>query len=680
MDQAVSANATVNGTSSLVKDNASPADRGRAALFAILIALATLPYLNILLNGFVYDDHTQITENPYLRNFHHLREIFTTTVWSYMGVEGLTNYYRPLMTLTYAACYRVFGPLAYGFHLASLALHAIAVLLVFAIAERVTRDRVWAFAAGALFAIHPAHTESVAWIAAVTDVELTVFALLTFYFYVTLDDSDASGLMASATARMAAMLTSFVLALFAKEQALMLPALAMIYEYLCRSTMHTERPIRTPGPVPLMTRFRPLARYFPLWIGAAAYVVWRVHFIGAFAPVHQMRTLTLKQVALSAVALAGQYLGKLLWPARLCAFYIFHPSSRLADPRVIAGFAALCALALLFAMLLRRREPNLRFAAFGIAWMLVTLAPVLNAHWMAANVFAERYLYLPSVGFCWLAGGAFSALWHRTAVRPVWRRALVTTGLALLALGAVRIVTRNRDWRDDIRLYTRTLEQSPGAYPILNNLGTVYWQDGQVDQAEAVWKQALAVAPTSAIVLNNLGLVATRRKQFAAAIDFFQRAIALKPVYTDPHLNLGTAEHALGQRESAEAELRRALALSPLNDRAHLELGQLLLDEGRVAEAADEFRASLRAVPSASAYDGLGTSEQRQGRSGTAEAAWRAALALDHFDSQVHFALGALYDAEGRRREALDEYRAGLVSDPQNAQALAAVRKLSDRK
>ena len=644
------------------------ADRPPVALISALIAVATLPYLNILLNGFVYDDHTQVTNNPYLRSFHHFREIFTTTVWSYMGVEGVTNYYRPVMTLAYAACYRLFGPLAYGFHLVSLLLHVVAVLLVFAIAGRVTGDRVWALAAGALFAIHPVHTESVAWIAAVTDVELTVFALLTFYFYLRIDRSGERALTTGSAATMAAMVAAFILALLSKEQALMLPLLAMAYEHLCRPAGR-ETPLRR-------RIANGLACYGPLWLVAAAYVLWRVHFIGAFAPVHQMRALTGKQVALSALALIGQYVGMLLWPARLCAFYVFHPSASFGDPRALAGAASLGAVILLVVVLTRRGGSS-RFAAFGIVWFLVTLAPVLNAHWMAANVFAERYLYLPSVGFCWVAGCGFSELWRRTKERAGLRRALVAGALVLAVLAVQRIVTRNREWRDDIRLYTRTLEQSPGAYPILNNLGTVNWQDGRVREAEAVWRRALAVAPQSAIVLNNLGLVASSGKDYPAAIDLFKRAIAAKPEYTDPYLNLGIAERALGRCASAETDIRHAIELSPLNGQAHLQLADLLREQGRLAEAAEEYGASLRALPAALAYDGLGETEMSQGNRQAAERAFHAALALDPFDSRAHFDLGTLCMAQGRRREALAEYRAGLITDPHNAGALAAVSALA---
>jgi 4-amino-4-deoxy-L-arabinose transferase-like glycosyltransferase len=150
--------------------------RARALLITALVACATLPYLNILFNGFVYDDDTQVLKNPYVQSFRFLKEIFTTNVWSFGGVRAVTNYYRPMMTFGYLVCYQLFGMQAYGFHLVSLLLHVLVVCLVFVLTERLTGDRVWAFVAGALFALHPIHTESVAWIAAVTDLELTFFS------------------------------------------------------------------------------------------------------------------------------------------------------------------------------------------------------------------------------------------------------------------------------------------------------------------------------------------------------------------------------------------------------------------------------------------------------------------------------------------------------------------------
>ena len=98
-------------------------------LIAALILCAALPYVNTLLNGFVYDDNRQVLDNPYLKSFHFLPQIFGKTVWSFVGMQGVSNYYRPMMTLGYAVCYHLFGPLAYGFHLVNVCLHVGVVLL-----------------------------------------------------------------------------------------------------------------------------------------------------------------------------------------------------------------------------------------------------------------------------------------------------------------------------------------------------------------------------------------------------------------------------------------------------------------------------------------------------------------------------------------------------------------------
>src|SRR5215831_2612731 len=180
------------GTPAELTDAASislPSRWSTAKLVLVLAVCALAPYANTLLNGFVYDDNTQVMNNPYIQNFHHLKEIFTTTVWSYVGTQGVTNYYRPIMTLGYLVCYHLFGPLAYGFHLANLVLHVAVVCAFFFVTWSLLQDRGAAFVSAAAFALHPIHSESVAWIAAVTDLELTLFYLLTFWFFLALSGS-----------------------------------------------------------------------------------------------------------------------------------------------------------------------------------------------------------------------------------------------------------------------------------------------------------------------------------------------------------------------------------------------------------------------------------------------------------------------------------------------------------
>ena len=635
-------------------------ERARTLLITALVACATLPYLNILFNGFVYDDDTQVLKNPYVRSFRYVKEIFTTNVWSFRGVDSITNYFRPMMTLGYLVCYQLFGMRAYGFHLVSLLLHVLVVCLVFVLTERLTGDRVWAFVAGAFFALHPIHTESVAWIAAVTDLELTFFYLITFGIFLAV----ARPVGGRSQPLLAAMGFAFVLALLSKEQAMTLPALATVYEHFYREDRSE-------------TSFsQKLGRYGLLWLVGVAYVFYRIQFFGALAPHESFPELTPQEIVLSAIALVGQYVWKLLWPVQLCAFYVFHASKSLFDLRVLAGLLVLLAFAALFLVCWRSRERNVRFASFGIIWFFATLAPVLNAHWLVANVFTERYLYLPSVGIAWLIGLGASKLWSRAGPRPAQRRALVLAGVTVGGLFALRTVMRNRDWNNDIDLYNRTLEISPDAYVIMNNLGTVYWHEGDLDKAESTWQRVLALNPTHADVLNNLGLLASRRHQYAEALGFFQRAVKARPNLPDPHLNLGEMYLLMGQTEAAEPQLRAAVALSPLNTRAHNKLGQLLVETGRLDEAEEQFRASVRLEPNAFAYDFLGAIDVRRRAMEAAERDFRATLSLDESDSNAHFGLGYIYKAAGRKAEALSQYQAGLVKDPTNPQALAAVQEL----
>jgi tetratricopeptide (TPR) repeat protein len=634
-------------------------ERARALLITALVACATLPYLNILVNGFVYDDDNQVLKNPYVRSFRYLKETFTTNVWSFKGVVA-SNYYRPMMTLGYLVCYRLFGMRAYGFHLFSLLLHVLVVCLVFVLTERLTADRVWAFVAGTLFALHPVHTEAVTWIAAVTDLELTFFYLLTFGFF--LAEARPGGGRSERT--LAAMGVPFLLALLSKEQAMTLPALATVYEHFYRADRSET------------STSQKLARYGLLWLVGVAYVLFRVHFLGALAPEEKYRQVTSQQIVLSAISLVGQYVGKLLWPLRLCAFYVFHPSTSLFDLRLLAGLLVLLALAALFLVCWRSRERNVRFASFAIIWFFATLAPVLNAHWVGLNVFTERYLYLPSVGVAWLVGLGASKLWSRAATRPAQRRALVLAGVALGGLCAARIVIRNRDWNNDIVLYTRTLELSPDIDNMLNDLGYAYWVVGAGDKAESVWKRALAVNPNNGDVLSNLGALASLRHQYAEALRFYQRAIEAKPSLPNPHLNLGETYWKMGLRDQAEPQLRAAVTLAPLDTHPRNRLGQLLLEEGREDEAEEQFRASVRVEPNAFAYDHLGKINARRGALEEAERDFRAALSFEEFDSNAHFGLGDIYTLAGRKAEALSEYQAGLVRDPTNAKALAAVQKL----
>jgi tetratricopeptide (TPR) repeat protein len=624
---------------------------------ALLVALAVVPYLNTLPNDFVYDDTTQVVRNPYLQSFHHLREIFTTPVWSFLGGDYARNYYRPLMSLGYLLCYQVSGPHPLAFHLVNLLLNLLVVLLLFLVTWRMFEDRRVAFLAAALFALHPIHSESVAWIAAVTDLELAFFYLLAFWFFLGLPKWRGRSLILGQLG----MAASFALALLAKEPAVTLAALATLYEHSCRP----DRQATT-----LQTK---LLRYGPLWLLAFVYLIVRAHFVGGLAGKSHFPNMGPDIVLCCALALVGQYVGKLFWPATLCAFYPFHINTSFFEPRVMAGGLALALSAFLVIFCWSRA----RLLSFALLFFFLNLAPVLNVPWMAANAFAERYLYLPSLGFCWVLAWAGTHFWRAARRRgSPWPAVLVASAVLIAVSCALRIIWRNRDWRDDETFYKSTLAQQPDAYIMHLNLGALYLERDQLEPAEKELRLADKLAPDYPLTLNNLALLSSKQGRYDEALGYLIRSLMANPNEPVPHLYLAQVYARMGRTAYAEKECLTAIGLAPLSPRGYAQLGELYSDHGRLPEAERQFQASLGMAKTQRGYWGLGLVCWRERRYAEAERAFREAEALDPSSGRAHIMLGLFYTDLKRNAEAQHELQTGLKSEPTNPQALEALKRL----
>jgi protein O-mannosyl-transferase len=626
-------------------------------LILLLVVFACVPYLNMLSNGFVYDDDTQLLGNPYVRNFHYLRSIFTGTVWSFAGANANGNYYRPLMTFGYLLCHAVFGFRAYAFHLVNLGFNLGVVYLVLIVTRRMFRNRLLAFLAAGLFALHPIHTEAVDWIGAVTDLELAFFFLLAFWFFLRLEDSDGSppGIL------YLGMTVSYALALLSKEPAATLPFLATFFEHTCRE----DRAITS--------WVLKLRRYAVLWLVLIAYIVFRITVLRAFVPSPQRPHMPYNEVCFSAVALLGQYVEKMLWPVHLCLIYIFPKDMASLLPAFLGGAAAIVASVLLMIYFWRRD----RRVCFGFIWFFVTLAPVLNARWMPAVVFSERYLYLPSVGFCWVAAWAGVRAWEQAKKGAwLWRRSLLVPACALAVLFAARIITRNPAWKNDFTLYTKTLAAAPDSAIIRNNLGIYYADRGDWKAAGDQWNAALKLAPRATFVLNNLGLLNKELKRYQQALVFYDRSVLVSPRDAAAHAGLGEVYQLMDMRQQAEAELSQAVALAPLSMETRSHLAQLYLDEGKYGQAEKQYRAAVASIPTVRAYTAWGAVRWAEGDHAGAQRLFAAAMKLDPRDSRPYVMLGVLYVGAGDIADAEREYEASLKIDPSNQVARAQLAKL----
>src|ERR1700716_2085595 len=235
-------------------------------IIALLILLAIALYANTLFNGFVYDDEQQILQNPYVKNWHYLPQIFGSTVWSFVGAAGATNYYRPMMTFTFLLLWQLFGDIPFGFHLFNVALNAAVVVLVFSAGRRLFRDRRIALLAAILFAILPVHTEVADWIAAVPELEATFFLLLAFWLFTQIDRPSIKIYLGT--------IAAFALALLSKEPALMFAPIAIVFEHFVRPIPDKDPAVTAAGPISSFVA--KIRRYAPVCAVAAAYLILRI--------------------------------------------------------------------------------------------------------------------------------------------------------------------------------------------------------------------------------------------------------------------------------------------------------------------------------------------------------------------------------------------------------------------
>jgi tetratricopeptide (TPR) repeat protein len=302
---------------------------------------------------------------------------------------------------------------------------------------------------------------------------------------------------------------------------------------------------------------------------------------------------------------------------------------------------------------------------------------VLNARWMSASVFAERYLYMPSIGFCWLVAWAAVSLWR--AEGPLFLRPLSrATPILLAAIAfpyAVKTVVRNRDWRTEEALFKKTLEQGDASL-IRNNLGALYFNENNLDGAEQEWLEALGAGPENAFALDNLALLRHRQKRYIESVDYSRRALRARRSFMMAHLNFAETLAEMGRTGEAEWQFRISTTLSPLSTRAHNAYGEFLFDSERLDDARIEFERSIAVDPTTDAFNRLGDIYQLSQDRLRAEQAFRRAIALDPFNSHAHFGLGQLLEATGKPDDALHEFESGLETDPTDRMAQAAAQRL----
>jgi Tfp pilus assembly protein PilF len=548
--------------------------RRQQVTVAALLAVATVAvYVRVAGHAFVmFDDNKYVVENPIVRQgltWDGVRWAFTT---------GHASNWHPLTWLAHMLDCQLFGLRPGLHHLVNLGLHLANSLLMYYVWQRMTR-RAWRSAlVAALFALHPLHVESVAWVAERKDMLSTLCWLLTMAAYIRYAERGGVG-------RYAAVLGWFTLGLLAKPMLVTLPCVLLLLDYWPLGRLRSRPAAGAAGEGPRVRQL--LVEKVPLLALSVASSIVTLVVQSRGGAVSSLEAIPLGTRVANALTAYVAYLGKALWPAELSAHYPLEaiPAWQWAGALVL--LLGLTGLALGTV----RRFPYL---AVGWLWYLGTLVPVIGLIQVGTQSMADRYTYVPLIGIfvalVWAAGD----LADRVRGISGWLRALAALVLAGCCVASwLQVGT----WKNTQTLFEHAIRVNPDNRLARRQLGQIYGEAGQLDQAIAQFREALRIAPDHARTHNNLGVMLRRQGRQDEAIVHFQEALRNEPDYAKAHSNLAAALGTRGDLDEALQHYETALRLAPHDTQTRCNLGLLLSQRGQYAAAMAQYREALRREP-----------------------------------------------------------------------------------
>ncbi|MHB8834594.1 MAG: tetratricopeptide repeat protein [Candidatus Methylomirabilia bacterium] len=617
--------------------------RQAAVVLAALVALTVVVFLPLRNAGFVVsDDKLYVTENPAVRSG------FTPGGLLRAVTVPVAANWHPLTVLSLMLDAELFGPGPRGFHLMNVLYHLCAAVLSFLVLRRLTGATWRSALTAALFAVHPLHVESVAWISERKDVLSGVFFWLVLGAYRRYAARPSRG-------RHALVSGLLVSGLMAKPMLVTVPLLLLVLDGWPLGRLRT-----VPG------NFARLLREKLPWLAIATIFSIVTLIVQARGQALQsLEALPFAWRVQNALAAYGRYLGSTVWPARLSFFHPYPTHAPGVGP-ALSAFALLAAITIL-ALVSVRRRPAL---AAGWFWYLGLLVPVIGLIQVGGQTVADRYMYLP------LTGVAFAVIWPLADLLRDQRRLRVSAALAAFAIVAVLSVVaraQTRFWESSLSLYNSSLARAEEDEKWLAHFGLAvsYSEEGDRARAAEHYLASIAGRPAWTVSRNNYGTLLLKEGRAPDALAQFQEAIRLAPGEARGYYGEGQALAALGRDEQALRSYRTALDLKPDYDIVYTDLGAAAARLGRLQEAEVAFREAVRRLPEdpIPAYN-LGLALAVLGRQQEAIIAFEAVVRLRPAFAEAYNDLGVSYAAADRPAEAVRAFEQALRIEP----GLAAAR------
>src|SRR5438034_1969101 len=602
---------------------------GQPAFICLWLALVTLlVYAPVFRAQFIgFDDPDYVTGNP------HVLSGITLANLRWAFVTNHADNWHPVTWISLMLNSQYFGSGAGAFHAVNLLLHVANTLVLFLWLLRATGAKWRSALVAALFALHPLHVESVAWISERKDVLSTLFWMLALLGYTNY----------AKTGRISRYFIALLLlgiGLMAKPMLVSLPFVLLLLDYW------------------------PLGRFaerktFGLLIEKLPFLALSIASSVVTLLVQRekaMRALDMVPIFLrleNAVLACIAYIGKMFSPTGLAIFYPYNP-----HPSLLYALLSLAALVIVSAgaILIRRRTP---YVFTGWFWFLITLVPVIGIVQVGSQSMADRYTYIPLIGlFVIVAWGGWEAL---SLLRiPRWVQALAASMALVLCAGLTR--AQLRYWHDSIALFQHAMNVT-GVNGIAEAyLGFTLAEQGQHDKAIAHYKTVLQSYPrANATFWNNFGASLAAIGKLEKALSAFQNALKLDPSMGLAHQNLAFTLARTGRQQESLIHFRDAARLEPENVTVHNIYAVMLGAAGRTDEAMQEFQATLRLAPdSAATHVNLANLLAKQHAWDEAMAHYSEALRLNPAFVEAHCYVAALLLEEGRTKDAAAHYIAAL--------------------
>ncbi len=643
--------------------------RTRAWLFGLLLAAVTIfMYQPAWNGGFLWDDDAYVTNNELLTAPNGLRRIW-------FSLDSPSQYF-PLVYTTFRIEHALWGLNPSGYHWINLLLHVANALLVWRVLVRLKVPGAWL--AGAIFALHPVHVESVAWITERKNVLMGFFFLLTLLAWIAfLDERTKRPWRFYGLA-----LILYVLALSAKTTACTLPAALLLILWLQKKPINKRR-------------LSQVVPFLILGIGMGLLAVWweRYHqgtrgALFALGPIERI---------LIASRAVWFYLSKLIWPSNLTFIY---PKWNISPAHPL-DYAWLLAGVVLCAVIYFARRYVGRGVEVAAAFFVATLSPVLGfimLYTFRYTFVADHYQYLASIGPIALASAGVATLagtfkrsrplilsaagcvtvtlalltWRQAAmyadIEALWWTTLKGNPECWMAHNNLGIALFQKGDTDEaVAHYRTTLEMQPDFWDAEYNLGIALLSKGQVDEAIAHCSNAVRIAPNDPDALVSLGNALLQKERIDDAIVYYQKALSIRPDYFLAHHSLGHAFLEKGEIDAAISHCRAALLIQSENADAHTNLAIALDEKGQAAEAIQHYQKALEISPqSISALTNLAwllaTCSNASFRNGTKaiELAREADQLSGGSNTLVLRALAAAYAESGQFGKAIEIARAAM--------------------